>query len=126
METSVFIAKILAAIFLSFGFGLLFNRKYYKKEIAKLLDNSAYLVLGGFMNIILGFFVVRYHNNWTNDWTVIITVIGWISIIKGIHLLAFPRSFNIYRPLLESDKLISFLAPFVILLGLVFAYFGFF
>lgn len=62
MEISIFIAKIIATIYLSFGVGLLFSRNYYKKEMAKLLDNSAYIILGGFMAIIFGLLIIKNHN----------------------------------------------------------------
>jgi len=64
MSTSILIARILAIIYLSFGFGLIFSSNYYKKEIPKLLDNTGYLFLGGIMAIIAGFLIISYHNHW--------------------------------------------------------------
>jgi hypothetical protein len=125
METSIFIAKIIATIYLSFGAGLLFSGNYYKKEMAKLLDNSALMIFGGFMAIILGLLVIENHNYWVKNWTVLITIIGWIALIKGIFLLAFPRSLNFFKPMLTAEYSMKFLAPLVIIFGLVFAYFGF-
>lgn len=126
METSIFIAKIIATIYLSFGVGLLFNRNYYKKEIAKLLDNSAYIILGGIIAIIFGLLIIENHNYWVKNWTVLITIIGWIALIKGIFLLAFPRSLNFFKPMFKTKYLTKFLTPLTILFGLVFAYFGFY
>ena len=58
METSILIAKILATVYFSFFLGLLFSSKYYKKELPKLVDNSAYLILGGYMAIVFGFLIL--------------------------------------------------------------------
>lgn len=126
MEIAILTAKIISLIYLSFGIGLLFNKDYYAKVIGDLLDNSAYMIFGGFMAIILGFLILENHNIWVKNWTVLITIIGWVALIKGVFLLAFPKSFDIYKPLLKAENLTKFLAPFVIILGLVFAYFGFF
>lgn len=125
METSVLIAKIIATIYLSFGIGLLFNSNYYKKEIKKLLDNASFMILGGFVAIVFGLLIIENHNYWVKNWTVLITIVGWIALIKGIFLLAFPTSLNVFKSLLEFENSLKYLAPLVIIFGLIFAYFGF-
>lgn len=126
MEISILIAKIIAIIYLSFGIGLLFNSYFYKKEMLKLLDNSACLILGGFIFIVVGVLIIEYHNNWVKNWTVIITIIGWVALFKGVFLLAFPKAIIFFKPFFNSDILYKFLAPVVVIIGLVFAYFGFY
>jgi hypothetical protein len=126
MVTSILIAKIIAVIYLSFGFGLLFNSNFYRNEIPKLLDNAAYLLLIGINAIIVGVLITQYHNHWVKNWTVIITIIGWIALIKGIFLLAFPKIMKFYKPFFSSDSLYKVLTPCVLIFGLVFVYFGFY
>lgn len=126
MEFSIFIAKVIAVIYLSFGIGLLFNGNYYQKVFIKLLNDATYLILGGIIAIIIGFIIVRHHNIWEKNWTVIITIIGWIALVKGILLLAFPSSTKLFKPLFNNGNLTKILAPLVLIFGLVFAYFGFF
>lgn len=126
METSYFIAKIIAIVYLSFGIGLLFNTSFYKKGIEELLDNAGYMILAGVSTIITGFLIIEYHNNWVKNWTLIITLIGWIALIKGILLLAFPKFMKFFKPMFQYDNLYKYLAPLVILFGFTFAYLGFF
>ena len=126
METSILIAKIIGVIYFSFGIGIVFNKKYYSKTIKHLLDDSTYLVLGGFLAIVFGLIIIEFHNNWAENWTVIITVIGWGALLKGILLLAFPKSLNLFKPLFETNILNKFLAPLIILFGIIFIYLGFF
>lgn len=59
METSIFIAKIIGIIYTSFGVGLLFSGDFYKKEFPKLLDNTAFLILGGILAIIMGILIIE-------------------------------------------------------------------
>ena len=125
METSVLISKIIGVIYLSFGVGLLFNRNYYKKELPKLLENTSYLIFGGFIAIIIGSLIIENHNFWVKNWTVIITIIGWIALLKGIALLAFPSSFSSYKSLLNSELFHKILGPLVLIIGIIFLYFGF-
>lgn len=126
METSVLIAKIIGLIYLSFGVGLLFNSAFYKKEIPKLLENTAYLIFGGFMAIVFGVLIIDNHNFWVKNWTVVITIIGWIALLKGMALLVFPAFSSNFKTLFNSDKFYTILGPLVLIFGVIFIYFGFF
>lgn len=126
METSILIAKILATVYLSFFLGLLFSSKYYKKELPKLVDNSAYLILGGFMAVVFGFLILEFHNYWNSDWTIVITIFGWLSLLKGIILIVFPQMFTGYKTtILKAENHIYILIS-ILILGGFFGYFGFF
>ena len=125
METSLIIARILGVIYFSFGVGLLLNSNYYKEIMQKLLDNAGYMLLAGFFAVVVGFLIIENHDIWTDAWTSIISIIGWIALIKGILILAFPRSFGIFKPMLTGKAMHYVLTPFVLLFGLFFLYYGF-
>ena len=126
METSTLIAKIIGLIYLSFGVGILLNGNYYKKEIPKLLENTAYLIFGGFMAIIFGVLIIENHNYWVKNWSVLITIIGWIALIKGIVLLAFPTVISMYKSFFNNVNFYAILGVLVLMFGLFFTYFGYF
>jgi len=126
METSILIARILSIAYLAFGFGLIFNRAFYKREIPKLVENPTLLIFGGFLAIVLGYLIIHYHNTWEKNWTTVITVVGWIALIKGITLLMFPESFKIYRnTVFHEDYMFKLLIPITFIVGIALAYFGF-
>jgi MFS family permease len=126
METTILISKIFGVIYLAFGIGMLVNPKFYKKEIPKLLENSAYLILGGLLAIVFGFLIIESQKALTHDWQMVLTVIGWIAIIKGVVLLAYPSSMKLYKPLFETEKFLNLVTYLVILVGALFIVFGFF
>jgi len=126
METALLISKILGIIYFAFGIGMLVNPSFYRREIPKLLENSAYLILGGFLAIVFGFLILEGQNTWPSDWTVVITILGWVAILKGAMLLAFPNSMNLFKPLFESKLFMNILTPSVIIMGAIFIYLGFF
>lgn len=126
MESTILISKIIGVIYLAFGIGMLVNPSFYKKEIPQLLENSAYLILGGFLAVVFGFLIIESQKALTHDWQMVLTVIGYVAVIKGAVLLAFPSSMKIYKPLFETEKFMSLLTYFVILVGAVFIVFGFF
>ena len=125
MDTSIFIARIIAVIYLSIGVGMLFNTTMYMKGIQKMVDDFSALYMGGFLAIAAGLSIVSYHNVWVSDWTVLVTVLGWLSLVKGVFLLAFPKVFQNFRGLYATESAMNVLKFVVLGLGLVFGYFGF-
>lgn len=126
METSILISKILSTVYLSFAFGILFNKKYYKELVSKVADNSVFMLFGGFLAIVFGFLILEFHNSWNSDWTSIITLVGWISLLKGIALLVIPKISDTYKNIFSSTgNIINYAMILMLMLGLVFGYFGF-
>ncbi len=126
MEPSILIARILTALYLSIGVGMTFSLSYYEHSIKKLMNDSTYLFLGGWVAISVGMVMVQFHNIWVNDWRLLITIVSWVVLIKGILLLAFPRFVNAFQPWFTTKGLRNYITPMVYILGLIFAYFGFF
>jgi hypothetical protein len=125
MMTSILAAKILGVLYLSFFFGLLYNGKYYKKALPQLVQNSGYLILGGFMAIIFGLLILEYHNQWYRDWRVVITLFGWIALFKGVVLIIFPPLFTSFKDSILLEKNHKYFLIILLLMGLFFGYFGF-
>lgn len=125
MELSIFIARILGVIYLTVGIGLFLFRETYILAFRKILESPGYALLGGFMAIVGGMALVTYHNLWVNDWRVVITIIGWIALLKGAFLLMMPSYLSIFKGILQVQKGKG-LTIVIIGIGLVFAYLGFF
>lgn len=122
----ILIAKIIGVIYLAFGIGLLFNKEFYLNAFKDILTNSSYLILGGFLAILFGILIIEYHNIWINSWIVIITIVGWIALIKGIVLLAFPRLISIYKPIVTSNLFYKIITPLVLIFGFILVYLSFY
>jgi uncharacterized membrane protein len=125
MELSILIAKITSVLYLSAALGAVFSRDYYRKLLDDLFKNAALTYLMGFIAVILGFLIVNFHNTWNKDWTVLITILGWLAMLKGVLIIACPRFVQGYsKPIFEGRGLrfFPFIAAFV---GLLFGYFGF-
>lgn len=125
MNTSVFIARLLALVYVSVGLGILTNPKYYQKALKEILNSAVALYFGGIMALVAGFLIVSYHNYWVKDWHVVITLIGWLAVVKGASLLVFPDQ---YADMFQSwiKKYINQWGFMALILGIIFAYFGYF
>ncbi len=121
----VLAAKIIGIVYVSFGIGLILNKAFYKEAILKIFENTGYFIIGGFIAIVFGVLIIENHNIWEANWTVIITIIGWIALLKGILLLVFPTKLNFLKSTFSSDSFLKLLAPLVLVFGLLFLFLGY-
>jgi uncharacterized protein YjeT (DUF2065 family) len=87
--------------------------------------DSAQVFLGGLIALILGALLVAGHNLWVADWRVSITLMGWLTLLKGVLRLLFPEWSKSMTESMMSDRSVKPWGVASILIGLFFAYFGF-
>lgn len=49
------------------------------------------MLLTGYLALIGGIAHILLYNVWSAHWTVIVTLIGWLALVKGIVRLAAPK-----------------------------------
>jgi uncharacterized membrane protein HdeD (DUF308 family) len=125
MQLSKLIARMASVIYLSSSLGAFFSADYYRKIADDLFSNSALIYLTGFITVIIGFLIVTYHNRWAKSWTVLITILGWLAMVKGIFLIAFPQFVHALSERMLTDSTARIFPYGALCLGLLFAYFGF-
>ena len=91
MELSIFLAKVLGLYFLIVSLGMIFNAGRFKPLIIDLIKSPALMFLTGFLALIIGILLVVSHNIWTADWRVVITILAWLSLIKGTIRIMVPQ-----------------------------------
>jgi len=124
--TEVQIFQVLGLVLLAVGLGMLINANFYQGLIRGMVESKPLFLLGGIINLVVGYLLVTFHNTWTGDWGVLITIIGWIAFIKGLVILILP---NVHIGFAKSfDKKGSLVIGGVIalILGLIFSYLGYF
>lgn len=89
METSIFLAKLIGFYLVIVLTALLVNYSRFKHILIKTAKPTTTAFLGMF-SLIFGLVIVLLHNIWVWDWRVLITLIGWLSILRGIIRLFFP------------------------------------
>ncbi|NGX55688.1 MAG: hypothetical protein KR126chlam2_01327 [Chlamydiae bacterium] len=90
MELSIFLAKVVGIWSLVSGISLIKNTKYIRNFVRKIVNEQLSLWIGGLLALIIGALLVVSHNIWVG-WPMIITIIGWLSLIKGIFYMVFPE-----------------------------------
>lgn len=123
METSILLGKIIGPIMVVLGAGVLMNRRYYEKTFEDFVANRAFIFVIGLLALVIGSLIVRFHNVWTADWRVIITLIGWLSVFRGLLATLAPQAFMSFgMKFIENRTFITFALIGNILLGAVLTY----
>lgn len=123
MDLSVFVAKVLALTYISAGIAAMTGKVAFGKLVEDFERSPGLTFVSGFFTLVLGMILVHFHNIWAADWTVLITIVGWLSLFKGIRLMAFPQSMSFFRNWYKNTKTWGMV---MIAFGVLFAYFGFF
>ena len=125
MRLSKLIAKIASVIYLSASLGAFFSADYYRKVSEDLFSNAGLTYLAGFVTALIGLLIVNYHNVWAKNWTVLVTCLGWLALLKGILLIVCPQFVYGLSERMLTDWGLKIFPYTAFCLGLLFAYFGF-
>ncbi len=124
MDLSIFVAKVLSVMYLSFGLAAVGNRIDFSKMMDSFEKSQGLTMVAGFVTLVMGMLLVEVHNLWVKDWRVIITIFAWAATFKGVMLLAFPQTIHAFKGSFKSAKVknIGYLS---VVLGLLLANLGF-
>ena len=128
MDTSIFIAKLIGPILLVVGAGVLISRAAYSEAADEAIRSRALLYIFGGIGFAAGLAIVLTHNVWVWGWPVIITILGWLMMVRGALRILFPQQVaDLGAKVLQSSPSLLPIGGFVVLvIGAVLSYFGYF
>lgn len=127
MERSRFIAKLIGPICIAGGTGMLFNTAVFRPMFERGLHDHLLIYVAGLLALTSGLAILALHNTWQCNWTVMITLFGWVATIGGIMRMVAPQ-------LIEriGERIITYPNFFIIdgwialLFGVLLSYFAYF
>jgi hypothetical protein len=126
MDISLFLAQVMGPLLLVIGLGVLMNKKHYQDVVREMVKDKDTNYFRGTIALVLGLLIVITHNVWVSDWPVVITLIGWLGIVKGAGLILFPKQIGELaknKALIEGALSVG--AVVVLLIGAYLGYIGF-
>ena len=127
MYASIFLARLLGPALLTVGVSILLNQRYYRTMTQQLVASRPLMFIVALIGIVAGLAIVLVHNVWTADWRVIITLLGWINLLRGIASLLLPEATLDFAKGLMANKNMPMVAGVVMaLIGATLGYFGYF
>lgn len=126
MEISKFLSKVIGLYLIIISLAMWLNMPEFTHNTLELINNPAVMFVSGFFTLILGLLLVVSHNIWQWNWRVIITIIAWISLVKGIMLIIYPGYIDMTTHLFVEHSRIAYTAAGIdFILGVILSYFGF-
>ena len=126
MDTSIFLAKALGIYLVVISLGMMLNANKIRPLFQLMIKDTPLTYFGGIMALIIGILMILSHNVWEMDWPVIITIVGWISFLKGISIIFLPDFvISSSSKWLENRTAYYTTLLFTLIFGAILIYFGF-
>jgi hypothetical protein len=119
MNTSIVLAQILGIMFVVLGLSMLFNKKWTTLAVEEIVKNQGLTWIGGLVTLILGAVIVALNNVWTSGLPLFITILGWLTLIKGAFILLLPDSTVSYYRKMNKGNIFVWGGVIVFILGLI-------
>ena len=113
MDISIFFAQLWGGFFVIFGLLFLITRQLGRT--IELTDNKAFVISTGYITLLMGLVTVILHTVWAWDWRIVITVLGWGTLLKGIGKIGFPELIHKEAQHFKNQQWLS--ALFLLCLG---------
>ena len=114
MDISNFFGQLYGLFYVIFACLFIITR-----QLGRTIDMSsdrAFVIATGYTTFFLGLVTVILHNFWVNNWRVVITILGWSTLIKGIRKIGFPENINKQAQKFKKHQVYSTL--FMLFLGI--------
>ncbi|HZP07833.1 hypothetical protein [Methyloceanibacter sp.] len=94
MTSSRYIARLMGPVLVAIGIGMVVgivtDGEGYLVLMKEFLGSRALIFLTAVLTLVAGLAIVNAHNLWVPDWRLVVTVLGWLFILRGVFALVLP------------------------------------
>jgi hypothetical protein len=124
MQTSLFLAKLLGPVLFLIGISILFKYEEFRVVLRESVESQALSFLFGSLLLLGGLALVLNHNVWVLDWRLLITLVGWVNVVRGASAILLRPKRIIFR-LLDHRRLLLGMGVIDIFIGAALSYFAY-
>ena len=106
------------------GLALLVKERHLKSLFAK-IETEESLFIWGIISLVMGIAMILSYNVWMAGWQVLITIFGWVALLKGICLLFVPEMTKKWAKKMENSPMLPIGLLIMVFVGLALVYLGF-
>lgn len=121
MEMSILLAKFWGGFYVIFGTLFIVTRQLGRT--IEMTDDKSFVISTGYHTLLMGLVTVVLHNVWVLDWPVVITILGWTTLFKGITKIGFPEFIHKRAQMFKDRQVFS--TVFILALGAWLLWMGF-
>ncbi len=125
MDTTFVLARICGVMCLLIGLSVM-NKNYMTGIVNELENSKALFWFIGFAAALLGVIMLAFYSTWNAHWPVLLTILGWLALLKGLAIMLFPSSLghSLYRKF-KTSGIITFSGVIALIVGIILLYKGF-
>ena len=114
----IFFVKFIGYFMFFTGSSLFFSKAVRTTMLNKLKNNDVFLIIMGCISILIGLPIIILHNIWDFSVLGLVTLMGWLALIKGVIFLIKPSIVRNNR-LTEKNLKVRGMLSALIGLGLI-------
>jgi len=125
---TLFLSRLIGLYCILVALSMMTRRQVTLESITALLHNPAMMFVLGAITLIAGLAMVLAHNIWSGGAVVVVvTLVGWITLVKSLSLLFLPPDMEaeLFLGQLHYQQLFYLYCAFSLALGVYLTYGGF-
>ena len=125
---TLFLSRLLGLFFLICGLAMLLHKQFYTVALATVAYSPLAIRWIAMVITLAGLAIVLAHNVWSKPpVVVIVTLLGWLTLIKGLAYLFQPARWleGFFQAVLNCGGYVYSVTAFVLVLGAYLTYEGF-
>jgi len=125
---TLYLSRLLGLFYLICGLAMLLHRQVYTVALATVAYNPLAMRWIAMIITLAGLAMVLAHNVWSKSAVaVIVTLLGWLTLIKGMAYLLLPARWleGFFQAMLNCGACVYLATAFLLVLGAYLTYEGF-
>lgn len=121
LDIAIFLARFWGGLFTLLGLSSILSNLLGR--VIQYTEERTITISTGYITLLLGLATVSAHNVWTKDWRVTITILGWMTLLKGIEKVVRPHRVN--KIAQKFERFQKFWGFVILLIGVWFLWKGY-
>jgi hypothetical protein len=91
-ERTVFLSRLIGLYCILVAMSMMLHKQSVVEAVTALLNDPPLVLLVGVLTLVAGLAMVLTHNIWSaGPSALLVTIVGWITLMKGLLFLSLPR-----------------------------------
>jgi hypothetical protein len=91
MQNAMWLASIFGPFLIIVGLWMLLYSENMLKIVSSIKGSPAALYTSGIINLLVGLTILSNYDTWSWDAYVLVTLLGWVMLIRGVMVLFVPQ-----------------------------------
>jgi hypothetical protein len=127
MDITIFLAQVSGLYLVILGLTMLLHQENFISIVTGIFHNAAIQYILGLNLLLIGLLMVDSHNIWESSWIVVVTILSWLILLKGLFYVVFPKQMTVLaHHFIRRKQWVYASAIINLFLGLYLCYMGFY